>query len=102
MRVLAGVRVSRISDESTSPDRQIAAIRRWANANGHDVTDQAIDLDVSAFKVAPWERPEIGDRMSRPEEFDIIAWSALDRAVRRMTAARQATGRPASSRAFPR
>jgi hypothetical protein len=28
---------------------------------GHDVMDQAVDLDISEYKVAAWERPERGD-----------------------------------------
>ena len=60
-RVLAGVRLSRSTDERTSPERQLAAVRRWAKSQGHDVVGQEVDLDVSAYKVAPWERPDIGD-----------------------------------------
>jgi DNA invertase Pin-like site-specific DNA recombinase len=84
-RVLAGVRLSRVTDESTSPERQLAAVHRWAKSQGHDVVGQAVDLDVSAYKVAPWQRPEIGDWLAnRTAEFDVIAWARPDRAVRRM------------------
>jgi hypothetical protein len=50
------------------------------------VIDKAVDPDVSAYKVAPWQRPDIGDWLkNRTGEFDIVAWSRLDRAVRRMS-----------------
>ena len=85
MRVLAGTRVSRSTDESTSPERQLAAIQRWAESKGHEIVGQAVDLDVSGYKKAPWERPEIGSWLGqRTAEFDIVAWARLDRAVRRM------------------
>jgi site-specific DNA recombinase len=85
MRVLAGIRVSRSTDESTSPERQLAAVQRWAESKAHQIVGQAVDLDVSGYKKAPWERPEIGGWLGqRAAEFDIVAWARLDRAVRRM------------------
>jgi site-specific DNA recombinase len=85
VRILAGIRVSRSADESTSPERQLAAISSWAKSRGHEITGQAIDLDVSGYKTPPWERPDIGAWLAnRTSEFDIVAWARLDRAVRRM------------------
>lgn len=85
MRILAGIRVSRLADESTSPERQLGAIGSWAKSRGHEIIGQAVDLDVSGYKTPPWERPDIGAWLAdRTAEFDIVAWSRLDRAVRRM------------------
>ncbi|MEU9120888.1 recombinase family protein [Streptomyces sp. NPDC048506] len=39
---------------------------------------------MSAAKVAPKDRPELGPWFDRPDEFDAIAWWRLDRAVRSM------------------
>ncbi len=84
-RVLAAVRVSRMADETTSPERQLAAIERWAKGKHHQVIGKATDLDESAYKVPPLARPELGHWLTkRADDFDVIAWSRLDRAVRRM------------------
>jgi site-specific DNA recombinase len=89
MRVLASVRLSRYRDQddpTTSPTRQTATIKRWAEDNGHAVVGQALDLDESAYKVSPFARPALGDWLHyRKSEFDIVVWARLDRAVRRMT-----------------
>lgn len=44
----------------------------------------ADDPDVSAAKVAPMDRPALGEWLAKPTEFDGIAWQRLDRAVRSM------------------
>ncbi|MEV0414187.1 recombinase family protein [Streptomyces sp. NPDC050448] len=83
-RVLGARRLSRVTDNSTSFDRQGIAIETVAKSIGGEVIDWADDPDVSAAKVAPKDRPELGKWLERPEEYDAIAWWRLDRAVRSM------------------
>ncbi|MFB7115758.1 recombinase family protein [Streptomyces sp. NPDC056291] len=83
-RVLGARRLSRVKDNSTSFDRQGRAIEDVAASIGGKVVHWADDPDVSAAKVAPEDRPELGPWLKRPEEFDAIAWWRLDRAVRSM------------------
>jgi DNA invertase Pin-like site-specific DNA recombinase len=88
MRVLGAVRLSRHrgeGDPSTSPPRQEAAIAAEVARHGWEVTAWARDLDVSATRLAPFGRPELGAWLRRPDEYDGICWSRLDRAVRSMT-----------------
>ncbi len=82
--MLGARRLSRVKDNSTSFDRQGIAIETVTAAIGGRVIGWADDPDVSAAKVAPKDRPELGPWFSRPEEFDAIAWWRLDRAVRSM------------------
>ncbi|GGQ32290.1 hypothetical protein GCM10010233_57300 [Streptomyces pseudogriseolus] len=58
-RVLGVVRLSRVSDETTSPQRQRRSIQRWADQEGHVVVGWVEDIDVSGG-VEPWKRPEFG------------------------------------------
>ncbi|MBT2446504.1 recombinase family protein [Streptomyces sp. ISL-43] len=83
-RVLGARRLSRMTDTSTSFDRQGLAIEDVTRAIGGRVVDWADDPDVSAAKVAPKDRPELGPWLLRPDEYDAIAWWRLDRAVRSM------------------
>lgn len=83
-RVLGARRLSRVKDNSTSFERQGEAITAVAASIGGKVVHWADDPDVSAAKVAPADRPELGKWFDRPEEFDAIAWWRLDRAVRSM------------------
>jgi DNA invertase Pin-like site-specific DNA recombinase len=83
-RVLGARRLSRVKDNSTSFERQGRAIEDVAASVGGRVIGWADDPDVSAAKVAPKDRPELGPWFDRPTEFDAIAWWRLDRAVRSM------------------
>jgi DNA invertase Pin-like site-specific DNA recombinase len=83
-RVLGARRLSRMTDTSTSFDRQGIAINAVTAAIGGEVIGWADDPDVSAAKVAPQDRPELGAWLRRPTEYDAIAWWRLDRAVRSM------------------
>jgi len=45
----------------------------------------AQDLDVSAGKTSPFERPQLGDWLAnRPHEFDVLVFFRADRIVRRL------------------
>ncbi|MFJ8346040.1 recombinase family protein [Streptomyces sp. NPDC094153] len=81
-RVLAVIRLSDETDESTSPERQRALIKNWAEANGHVLAGEAEDLDISGG-MRPFERPSLGEWLKGPERFDVLACWKLDRLTRR-------------------
>lgn len=84
-RALAAVRLSVKKDESTSPERQKSIIRLKADALGAELVGLAEDLNVSASKTGPFERPKLGEWLRlRSNEYDTIIFWRLDRAVRSM------------------
>ncbi|MEV7844076.1 recombinase family protein [Streptomyces cyaneofuscatus] len=91
-RTLRGVRCVRLSvltDETTSPERQREADDKIAAELGitfgeGDQLREAVDLDVSASKIAPFDRPALGGWLSRPDEYDALVWWRFDRAIRSM------------------
>lgn len=86
LRGVRAVRLSVMTDETTSPERQREADDIAAAALGIDFDGrEAVDLDVSASKVGPFDRPELGAWLARPEEFDVIVWWRFDRAIRSMS-----------------
>jgi DNA invertase Pin-like site-specific DNA recombinase len=83
-RVLGSVRLSRKTDESTSPERQREQIETWAKLHGHDVVKITTDTDVSG-KVHPFKRPELGPWLTDDTliaQWDILVTAKLDRATR--------------------
>lgn len=53
--------------------------------HGGVVIGEASDLNVSASKVGPFQRPELGPWLhDRHDEFDAVFWWRMDRAVRSM------------------
>lgn len=54
-RALIVVRLSRLTDESTSPEHQRAACEQYCASRGWDVVGVAEDLDVSAGNTSPFE-----------------------------------------------
>ncbi|MFE3409462.1 recombinase family protein [Streptomyces mirabilis] len=85
---LRGVRVVRLSvltDETTSPERQRGSTDYAAALEGIEFDGrEAVDLGVSASKIAPMERPELGAWLRRPDDFDaLVAWR-FDRLIRSM------------------
>lgn len=84
LRALVAVRLSVKTDETTSPQRQREAGDAAADRIGAEVVGYAEDLDVSASKTTPFERPELGEWLERPDDYDVIIWWRLDRAVRSM------------------
>lgn len=81
-RVLAVLRLSDNTDESTSTARQWDIIDAWRNANGYVMAGRAEDLDVSGG-MDPFRRPELGPWLARSQDFDTIAVWKLDRLTRR-------------------
>ncbi|MGW3827154.1 recombinase family protein [Streptomyces sp. NPDC005071] len=84
MRALSAIRLSVMTDETTSPERQREANKRAAEAVGAVIVAEAMDLGVSASKTSPFERPELGAWLGRPEAYDCIVFWRFDRALRRM------------------
>ncbi|MGP3940520.1 recombinase family protein [Streptomyces sp. 6N106] len=84
LRFLGARRLSRVKDNSTSFERQGAAIVQCSAELGGRIIGWADDPDVSAAKVPPMDRPELGPWLERPTEYDGIVWWRLDRAVRSM------------------
>nr|WP_051055095.1 recombinase family protein [Kitasatospora sp. SID7827] len=87
LRGVSAIRLSVLTDETTSPERQREANDRTAEMLNIDFGEgdqrrEAVDLDVSASKTAPWERPELGKWLADPDSFDVIVWWRFDRAVR--------------------
>lgn len=84
-RALSAIRLSVLTDETTSPERQADANDNAATAIGARIIGTATDLDVSASKTTPFERPELGEWLNdRADDFDVIIFWRLDRAVRSM------------------
>lgn len=89
LRGLRCIRLSVLTDETTSPERQREADDKVAAELGIDFGEgdalrEAVDLDVSASKFGPFDRPQLGKWLGRPEEFDALVWWRFDRAIRSM------------------
>ncbi|WP_435611003.1 recombinase family protein [Streptomyces sp. C10-9-1] len=89
LRGVRCVRLSVLTDETTSPERQreaddIAAAALGIDFGEGDALREAVDLDVSASKVSPFDRPALGSWLARPDEFDVLVWWRFDRAIRSM------------------
>ncbi|WP_458085849.1 recombinase family protein [Streptomyces malaysiensis] len=89
LRGLRAIRLSVLTDSSTSVQRQRESTDREATAMGisfgeGDALREAVDLDVSALKTSPFERPELGPWLARPDEYDVIVWWRFDRAIASM------------------
>jgi len=85
LRGLSVLRLSVLTDETTSPERQRGANQDAAGALSIDLADrEAVDLGVSASKTTPFERPELGEWLRRPDDFDALVFWRFDRAVRSM------------------
>ncbi|MFI9308307.1 recombinase family protein [Streptomyces triculaminicus] len=80
------VRLSVLTAETTSPARQEIDLRLLARERGYRVVGTARDLNVSATRVPPWRRKELGYWLNdRVPEFDVLLFWKLDRFVRRLT-----------------
>lgn len=81
-RALGAVRLSNLTRVTTSPDRQRACIQLRAEQLGCTLIAEATDLGVSARKMSPFERPALSPWLRRPDAYEVIVWSHVDRAVR--------------------
>lgn len=85
MKALIVVRLSRLTDATTSPERQLQACRELCDQRGYEVVGVAEDLDVSAASTSPFNRPQLGDWLTnRLGEFDVLVFYRMDRIVRRL------------------
>lgn len=85
MRVLAAVRLSNLTDETTSPERQKAEILGDQVVASGTLVDWAEDLDISADKFSPFKRPKLGPWLNdRVGEYDALVFAKADRAIRSM------------------
>ncbi|MFD9666062.1 recombinase family protein [Rhodococcus sp. NPDC059968] len=84
-RALIVIRLSRVTDATTSPERQLEACRALCEQRGYEVVGVAEDLDVSAGLTTPFERPQLGDWLdNRFHEVDVLVVYRMDRIVRRL------------------
>lgn len=84
-RALIVTRLSRVTDATTSPERQLEACQELCEARAYDVVGVAEDLDVSAGATTPFTRPELGPWLrDRHDEFDVIVFYRVDRIARRL------------------
>jgi site-specific DNA recombinase len=86
MRILPAIRLSLTTDATTSPERQFAAIRKFADYKDHElvpITEADYDLDVSGA-VSPFDRPGLGRwlKPNRLDQWDAICAAKLDRISR--------------------
>lgn len=83
-RCLIVVRLSNLSDATSSPERQLRVCQDCARSRGWDVVGLAEDLDVSASVTSPFERPSLRPWLERPADYDVILVWRVDRVVRKM------------------
>ena len=84
MRALGAVRLSNLTDETTSPERQREQIRGYASIHGHTVIHITEDLDVSGA-TSPFERDDLGPWLTDPDkinQWDCLIVAKLDRLTR--------------------
>ena len=86
LRTLLAVRLSNLTDETTSPERQREVTQGHADQQGWTVVGTAEDLDVSASTVPPFDRPRLGQWLREPKyhQWDALVFWRADRAVRSM------------------
>ncbi|WP_329503499.1 recombinase family protein [Streptomyces iakyrus] len=90
LRGLRAIRLSVLTDSTTSVERQREAGDKSAAALDIDFGEgdglrEAVDLDVSALKFSPFNRPQLGKWLARPDEYDAIVWWRFDRAIASMS-----------------
>ncbi|WP_234018831.1 MULTISPECIES: recombinase family protein [unclassified Streptomyces] len=81
-RALGAVRLSHVTKVTTSPARQRATVHTLSAHIGFSLIGEAADLGVSARATSPFGRPALGPWLRRPDSYDAVIWSHVDRAVR--------------------
>lgn len=92
MRALVVVRLSRVTDATTSPERQLELCRELCAQRGYEVVGVAEDLDVSGAidpfdrkkrpNLSRWLAGEQTDDNGNPMTFDVIVAYRVDRFTR--------------------
>ncbi|MDI3408424.1 recombinase family protein [Streptomyces cavernicola] len=81
LRAAIYVRLSRETEESTSPERQRAACEALCKARGWKVVAAEEDIDISGYSRG-LDRPGLQRVLSRLAEFDVIVFFKIDRLAR--------------------
>ena len=83
MRALAYVRISELSDATTSPERQRTECKTWIERHDGELVDIIEDLDISGFHTG-MDRPGLSEALSRIEakEADTLVIYKIDRLAR--------------------
>jgi site-specific DNA recombinase len=86
MRLLPVIRLSLVTENTTSPERQLEKIEQYARLGDHElvpITEADYDLDVSGA-VSPFDRPGLGRwlREDRLDAWDALCAAKLDRVSR--------------------
>lgn len=86
MRLLPAIRLSLVTENTTSPERQVEKIQQYAALGDHElvkITEDDYDLDVSGA-VSPFDRPGLGRWLQedRLDQWDAIVAAKLDRISR--------------------
>src|SRR5919197_5315328 len=81
LRAAIYVRLSRETEESTSPERQRAACEALCKARGWKVIAVEEDIDVSGYSRG-LDRPGLQRVLARLAEFDVIVFFKIDRLAR--------------------
>ncbi len=84
-RALIVVRLSPLTDATTSPERQLKKCRELCTQRGYEIVGVAEDLDVIAGTTTPFDRPQLGPWLTnRFNDFDVLVFFRVDRIVRRL------------------
>ncbi len=83
-RAIVGARVSHVQgDEKTSHISQRGKGEAYAESQAWTVVGAFEDLDVSAIKLSPWDRPDLASWLKdRPDEWDALIFAKTDRVFR--------------------
>ncbi|MET8339293.1 recombinase family protein [Streptosporangium canum] len=81
LRAAIYVRLSRETDESTSPERQLAECREYCKRHGWEIVIVEEDIDVSGFS-GGLARRGLKRIMARFEEIDVVVFFKIDRLSR--------------------
>lgn len=83
MRVIAAVRLSKLTDNTTSVESQTENLQEYAERNGHTIVALTEDLDVSGGKPIK-DRPGIGPwlKEDKLDQWDGLLFYTIDRAFR--------------------
>lgn len=82
LRAVVAARISVLTDESVSIQRQVKSGEKYAALKDWPVVGYVKDEDVSATKVAPFDRPSLAAWITRSDEWDVLIFWKLDRVVR--------------------
>src|SRR5260370_39641709 len=76
------IRLSELTDETTSPPRQKEAIQAKAAERGKRIVLWAVDLDISGWKMHPMQRPDLAGKLERTDLFSELIFYRLGRVAR--------------------